>query len=120
VLATLVSIDAGRPWTCAKRSGTSEDLKLARHSRLLLHGRALGAAIGATVCLAAAFVIDWIRSSRQDGIFSLPAMIVTALFVGAMGGLMFASIIVGGREDDRATRAAEAALAQERRFDHVN
>jgi hypothetical protein len=71
--------------------------------------------IGAAVCLCAAFVVHQIVPSRNNGIFALPATIVTALFVGTMAGLMFASIIVGGREDDRATRAAREALAEQRR-----
>jgi hypothetical protein len=90
---------------------------LTRHLRFPLRGRALGAVIGATVCLTAALVINWISGGGQTGVFSLPAMIVTALFVGVMGGLMFASIVIGGREDDRATRAA---LDQQPRFDGVN
>ena len=79
-----------------------------RDRRSALHGRALGAAIGATVCLCAALVVHQIVPGN-NGIFALPATIVTALFVGTMGGLMFASIIVGGREDDRATQAAREA-----------
>lgn len=78
-----------------------------RHSPL--HGRALGAAIGATVCLCAALFAHQIVP-HDNGIFALPATIVTALFVGTMAGLMFASIVVGRREDDRATQAAREAL----------
>jgi hypothetical protein len=77
-----------------------------------LHGRGLGAAIGAGAGLCAAVVIHQIVP-HHTGIFAFPATIVTALFVGTMAGLMFASIIVGGREDDRATQAARQALAQQ-------
>jgi hypothetical protein len=76
-----------------------------------LHGRGLGAAIGAAAGLCAALVIHQIVP-RHNGTFALPATIVTALFVGTMAGLMFASIIVGGREDDRATHAARQAIAE--------
>jgi hypothetical protein len=80
----------------------------------LLHGRALGATIGAAVCLVAALIFDRVVSS-DNGLFSSPATIVTALFVGVMAGLMFSSIIIGGREDDRATHAAREALARDNR-----
>ena len=79
---------------------------------LPLHGRGLGAAIGAIVGLCAALVVHEIVP-HGTGTFALPATIATALFVGTTAGLMFASIIVGGREDDRATRAARAALAEQ-------
>lgn len=91
------------------REGTAVN----RDRRSPLHGRALGAAIGATVCLCAALVLHQIIPGHNNGIFALPATIVTALFVGTMAGLMFASIIVGGREDDRATQAAREALLEQ-------
>jgi hypothetical protein len=84
----------------------------------LPHGRVLGALIGVAVCLAAVLVIDQVAPGRQDGIFSLPAAIVTAVFAGAMGGILFASILIGGREDDRASRAARESLAHERNLRH--
>jgi hypothetical protein len=77
-----------------------------------LHGRGLGAAIGAAAGLCAALVIHQIVP-RHNATFALPATIVTALFVGTMAGLMFASIIVGGREDNRATQAAREALIEQ-------
>jgi hypothetical protein len=82
-----------------------------RERHLPLHGRALGAAIGAAAGLCAALVVHQIVP-RHNGTFALPATIVTALFVGTMAGLMFASIIVGGREDDLATHAARRAMSE--------
>jgi hypothetical protein len=89
------------------REGTAVD----NDQHFPLHGRALGAAIGAAVGLCAGLVVHQIVP-HNTGTFALPATIVTALFVGAMAGLMFASIIVGGREDDRATKAARQALIE--------
>jgi hypothetical protein len=82
-----------------------------RERHFPLHGRALGAAIGAAAGLCAALVIHQVVP-RHNGTFALPATIATALFVGTMAGLMFASIIVGGREDDRATQAARQAMVE--------
>jgi hypothetical protein len=81
-----------------------------RERHFPLHGRGLGAATGAAVGLGAALVVHQIVP-HHNGTFALPATIVTALFVGIMAGLMFSSIIVGGREDDRATQTARQALA---------
>lgn len=75
-----------------------------------LHGRALGATIGVVIGLVAAFVVHSIVSGDTTGLFAFPATIVTAVFAGLMGGLLVASIVVGGREDDRATREAEMAI----------
>lgn len=88
-----------------------------RDRRSPLHGRGLGATIGAAVGLCAALVVHQIVP-HGHGIFALPATVVTALFVGTMAGLMFASIIVGGREDDRATQAAREALIEQRAHFH--
>lgn len=74
-----------------------------------LHGRALGAVIGTIVCLACALIIHALVSGDQTGLFAFPATIVTAIFVGIVAGMMFASIIIGGRADDRATEAAHKA-----------
>jgi hypothetical protein len=79
------------------------------HPRFL-HGRALGAAIGAIVCLAAALVVNHTVAGNSD-IISPPAMIVTGIFAGTMAGLLFSSIVIGGREDDEATREAHDVVA---------
>jgi hypothetical protein len=78
-----------------------------------LHGGALGAAIGAIVGLVAVVVIDRIVSGDQNDTYWLPAGIVVGIFAGAMAGLLFAEIAIGGREDEAATAEAEAALAAE-------
>ncbi|HEY3614174.1 MAG TPA: hypothetical protein VGK92_10735 [Gaiellales bacterium] len=84
-----------------------------QHARFL-HGRALGAAIGAVVALAGALVVHVLVANDSSDLFSWPATLVTALFVGVMAGLLFSSIVIGGREDDRATHEAHEALARER------
>lgn len=76
-----------------------------------LHGRALGATIGAIVCLVAALVINSVAGDSD--IISPPAIIVTGIFAGTMAGLLFSSIVIGGREDDEATREAHEAVAHE-------
>ena len=83
------------------------------HPHHFLHGRPLGAAIGAVVALAGAVVVHLIVARDHTGIFAWPATLVTALFVGVMAGLLFSSILIGGREDDRATHEAHEALARE-------
>jgi hypothetical protein len=79
--------------------------------------RTLGAIIGVAVCLCAAVVIHFVVAGDKTGLFAFPATIVTAIFVGVMGGLMFGSIIAGGRADDRATEAAHQALGREHEED---
>jgi hypothetical protein len=95
----------------------SSDLPHRRVHPHRLHGRALGATIGAVVGLIAAFVVHAIVSRDSTGLFAFPATLVTAVFAGLMGGLLVASIVVGGREDDRATREAEAAIRSARAGD---
>jgi hypothetical protein len=58
-------------------------------------------------------VVHLVVSGDHSGLFAFPATVSTALFVGVMAGLMFASIVIGGREDDRATQAAREALADD-------
>jgi gas vesicle protein len=72
----------------------------------------LGAAIGAVAAVVAVLIIDQVVG-HQNGLFWLPAGIVTGVFVGGMAGLMFAEIAIGGREDDKATAEAEEALARD-------
>ena len=83
------------------------------HPQHLLHGRLLGAAIGAVVALACAVIVHLVVAGDHSGLFAWPATLATALFVGVMAGLLFSSIVIGGREDDRATHEAREALAQE-------
>jgi hypothetical protein len=90
------------------------------HPRFFLHGRSLGAAIGAVVALAAALAVHRIVAHDSSDLFSWPATLVTALFVGVMAGLLFSSIVIGGREDDRATREAHEAIAREGAADRVD
>jgi hypothetical protein len=82
------------------------------HPHSPIRGRALGAGIGAVVCLAVALIGTHALTTSSD-IVSTPAMIVTAIFAGAMAGLLFASIVIGGREDARATREAHDSLDHE-------
>jgi hypothetical protein len=74
---------------------------------------ALGALTGAIIGLLAVFLIELAVSGDQNGIFWLPAGIVTGIFVGGMVGLMLVEIIIGGLEDDRDTAEARAARARE-------
>lgn len=83
---------------------------MALEHRHRLHGRVLGAAIGGVAGLCGGLVVHLVVSGDHSGLFAFPATISTAIFVGVGIGLMFASIVVGGREDDRATRAAREAL----------
>ncbi len=83
------------------------------HPHHFLHGRALGAAIGAVVALAGAGIVHLVVAGDRSDLFAWPATLVTALFVGVMAGLLFSSIVIGGREDDRATHEAREALARE-------
>jgi hypothetical protein len=78
-----------------------------------LHGRALGAAIGAVVALVGAGIVHLVAAHDRYDLFAWPATLVTALFVGVMAGLLFSSIVIGGREDDRATHEAREAVARE-------
>ena len=78
-----------------------------------LHGRALGATIGGIAGLCAGIAVHLVVSGDRSGLFAFPATISTAIFVGVGMGLMFASIILGGREDDLATHAAREALEQD-------
>ena len=82
------------------------------HGTHHLHGRTLGAAIGAAVALAAAVVVHLVVADDQSGLFAWPATFATALFVGVTAGLLFSSIVIGGREDDRATHEAREAAAR--------
>jgi hypothetical protein len=86
---------------------------MALERRHRLHGRALGAAVGGVGGFGAGIVVHLLVAGDHSGLFAFPATISTAIFVGVGIGLMFASIVVGGREDDRATHAAREALRRE-------
>jgi hypothetical protein len=88
-------------------------IAMALEHRHRLHGRALGAAIGGVAGLCAAAAVHLVVEGDNSGLFALPATLATAIFVGVGAGLMFASIVIGGREDDRATRAAHEAIAND-------
>jgi hypothetical protein len=79
------------------------------------HSRELstGVVIGVVLALACAVLVHTQVANDTTGLFAFPATLVTAVFVGAVLGLMFASIVVGGRGDDRATRAAREAVRRD-------
>ncbi|HET6171709.1 MAG TPA: hypothetical protein VFD90_03830 [Gaiellales bacterium] len=85
-----------------------------KHS-LRLGGGGLGALIGAALGLLAVLIIDRLLAGDQNGLFWLPAGIVTGIFVGGMIGLLLAEIYLGTREDEADTAAARAELAQQER-----
>jgi hypothetical protein len=74
---------------------------------------ALGGLIGAVIGLAAVLVTELVVSGDQNGLFWLPAGIVTGIFVGAMVGLLLVAVIIGGLEDELDTAEAKAALEHE-------
>lgn len=82
---------------------------MAPEHRHHLHGRALGAVIGGAAGFCAAIAVHFVVAGDHSGLFAFPATIATGIFVGVGIGLMFASIVIGGREDDRATHAAREA-----------
>jgi hypothetical protein len=79
-----------------------------------LGGGAVGAVVGAAVGLVVVLVVDRLAAGDQNDLFWLPVGIVTGVFAGGMMGLLLAEILVGGREDERETDEARAALARER------
>jgi hypothetical protein len=74
---------------------------------------ALGGLTGAVIGLAAVLVTELVVSGDQNGLFWLPAGIVTGIFVGAMVGLLLVAVIIGGLEDELDTAEAKAALEHE-------
>jgi hypothetical protein len=72
-----------------------------------------GVVIGVALALVCALLVHTQVANDTTGLFAFPATLVTAVFVGAVLGLMFASIVVGGRGDDCATREAREAVRRD-------
>jgi hypothetical protein len=72
------------------------------------HSVVLGALLGGVIGAIIAVVITLVGPGKT--IWWTPAGLVTGIFGGLVLGTMFAEEARGGREDDRDTAAAEAAL----------
>ena len=66
----------------------------------------MGALIGAAVAVVAVLVVDRLVPGRQNDQAWLQAGIIAGIIGGGVLGLLISQIIIGGREDERATREA--------------